>query len=174
MTWPFETPTFGALYRRKIEWSRRMFPRQNPRGIVAHLERELGEVARDPFDVTERADLALLLMDLHDRGWASKDFSTIPPFVAAWDGCRRNGSMRLRPVLASDFIEVPHGRNDIPGITHPLDLGYAIWRSFCGMDRGLSSDTIWLAVAEKLDENMSRKWPAPSEQTPGLPVEHVR
>ena len=164
MTWPFNTPTFGALYRRKIEWSRRVFPRQNPRGIVAHLERELGEVARDPFDVTERADLALLLMDLHDRGWASKDFSTIPPLVVAW------GS----PVLVSDFIETPNGRNAIPGITHPLDLGYAIWRAFCGMDRDLSSDTIWLAITAKLDENMSRTWPAPSEQTPGLPVEHVR
>lgn len=145
------------LIYRKLEWSRRTFPRQNVRGIIDHLRLELDEVHLAPYDLSERADVALLLMDLWDRGWA-QPLEAVMPSPPSW----------RRPPSFTDFCgfilredgwrPVASALDDsaIPGVTHPLNLGFAIARCFA--DLMLADHEIRMVIETKLAENMQRTW----------------
>lgn len=46
------------------EWQRETFPLRTPSSIAAHLAEEAGELAREPLDTEEMADVAMLLSGL--------------------------------------------------------------------------------------------------------------
>jgi hypothetical protein len=57
------------------QWQRRTFPHGTVDSVVAHLVEEALELAADPTDGTEMADVAILLMGVADRAgvdlWAA-------------------------------------------------------------------------------------------------------
>jgi len=46
------------------QWQRETFPLRTPASIAAHLLEEAGELAREPFDAEEMADVVMLLSGL--------------------------------------------------------------------------------------------------------------
>lgn len=55
---------FRELASEIVAWQRETFPKATPESIVAHLAREVLELADDPFDREEAADVLHLLIGL--------------------------------------------------------------------------------------------------------------
>lgn len=53
-----------AYFARQIEWSRQTFgPAERTKGVIDHIRKELGEIERDPHDLSEWIDVVILAMD---------------------------------------------------------------------------------------------------------------
>lgn len=63
-------------------WSDTTFGLHNsPEGCIAHLAKEVKELAANPYDLTEQADCLMLLLDANRRsGFTADDL-----LAAAWD-----------------------------------------------------------------------------------------
>lgn len=144
------------IYRRVTEWQRRTFPNQTAASILAHMRLELKEIEAAPHDIEERADMAILAMGYADRtGNAELRIKS----ALVWGGPHAAlGLMRKQ----LEWME-GGGAIDLPGILASCTHGVR-----------LSIDGLLDDIAAKMDKNEDRSWPAPEDQVPGEPVEHIQ
>lgn len=152
-----------SLYERVTTWQRKTFPNQTAASILAHMWKELAEIAAAPHDVEERADMAILAMGVFDRRNILTGIGRDAGHVWKWGGAHH-----VDPLIAV--------RAHVMAIEEML--GISLRHVLCGFTSGIpslnSEDAFLAAISAKMDKNEARRWPAPSEQVPGHPVEHVR
>lgn len=154
------------IYRRVTEWQWKTFPRQNIKSIFAHMEREMKEIARDPNDVEERADMAMLLMAAYDRIGIDTGFGD-HEVEFAWGAPHHFSpaqSARCAFIMTRDAL------------TDGTELSLRNVLVLCTSGHGLLAGEAELldAIEAKFAKNLTRDWPAPEDQVPGEPVEHIR
>jgi hypothetical protein len=153
-----------AVYERVTSWQRRTFPHQTAAGLLAHMRKELVEIEAAPDDVEERADMAILAMGVLDRLEMDPGFDVDASAMMLWG--------YWRPTRAIGELEWLIGK---------FETGNNTWRLvrvLAGCTRGIlsldSEDKFLDAIEAKMDKNEDRRWPAPADQVPGQPVEHIR
>lgn len=151
-----------AIYERVTTWQRKTFPHQTAASILAHMRKELKEIKAAPYDIEERADMAILAMGYADRTNADarpyRDFDTAG---WAWGMSSNEIAIRCMSLNLDDFSD---GKvMEIPSFI-----------CACSMGTRLSLSEFIAAISAKMDKNEARKWPSPAEQVPGEPVEHIR
>lgn len=146
------------LYERVTTWQRKTFPNQTAASILKHMRLELKEIEAAPHDIEERADMAILAMGYADR--TGEALAHLHPSLYPWGV----GTSQQCVDMLSGRIEM------LPTWTVDL-IGFI---AACSMGSGLSTEQFLDAIAAKMDKNEARRWPAPSEQVPGQPVEHLR
>lgn len=152
------------LYERVTTWQRRIFPNQTAASILKHMRKELAEVEAAPFDVEERADMAILAMGVFDRKELALHFRYGESF-GAWGSCDTSAATL---VLRAFIGEMERGGAKFIALRHIL---YSCTFGIPSLD---SEEKFLSVIAAKMDKNEARRWPAPSEQVPGQPVEHLR
>lgn len=151
-----------SLYERVTTWQRRTFPNQTAESILAHMWKELAEIEAAPFDVEERADMAILAMGYADR----TRLFTHPSDIYAWGV----GTCEWAAIHLGDQLRALKA----PSPDHAICMNLTDFMARCAIGTGLSFSKFLAAISAKMDKNEARRWPAPSEQVPGQPVEHLR
>ena len=155
------------IYRRVTEWQHRTFPNQTAESILAHMRLELKEIEAAPHDIEERADMAILAMGVFDRLGAPPHLEYGESFESsergwAWGKCHSATTAYILGVFiqerSSKFLAIRH-------ILVSCTFGIS------SLD---TEDKFLDAIEAKFAKNLTRDWPAPEDQVPGEPVEHIR
>ncbi len=152
-----------AVYERVTSWQRRTFPQQTAAGLLAHMRKELAEIEAAPLDVEERADMAILAMGVFDRLGMEPHIGFVDAFGTwAWGKCGTGTATHILSVFIADrdprFLALRH---ILVGCTF-------------GIPSIDTEDKCHDAIEAKMAKNEDRRWPAPADQVPGQPVEHIR
>lgn len=151
------------LYERVTTWQRKTFPNQTAASILKHMRLELKEIEAAPHDIEERADMAILAMGYADR----TSLQGLPADIYGWGISSVDMAISL---LGTEIKSL----EDCMSPDRALCLSLTQFLARCSMGTGLTLQGFLSAIAAKMDKNEARRWPPPSEQVPGQPVEHVR
>lgn len=71
-------PTLDSILAEVNEWQAVTFPRATPASVVAHLKKEVDELAADPTDTAELADVVFLVVGLaYELGLSMPDLAAV-------------------------------------------------------------------------------------------------
>lgn len=154
------------IYRRVTEWQWQTFPRQNIKSIFAHMELEMKEIAMSPNDIEERADMAMLLMAAYDRIGINPKFGD-NEVEWAW-----GGNIHENPARAARCAFVV--TRDALADWAEFSLRHVLVLCTSGHPLLTGEAEMLDAIEAKFAKNLTRDWPAPEDQVPGEPVEHIR
>lgn len=156
-------PFLTAHLERQRAFSLRTFgPGERTAGVVAHIRKELAEIAADPDDVVEYADVVIL----------------------AFDGAMRAGHA---PAAVADAFLVTLARNegnayvafaveDAARAPQDVKAWALVAARACeaGALRGFLRSAVLAAVIDKQARNESRTWPDWRSLPADAPIEHVK
>lgn len=153
-----------AVYERVTSWQRRTFPHQTAASILAHMRLELKEIEAAPYDIEERADMAILAMGAFDRLGIDPGFEAGADDLWLWGRCDRWAAAGALRALVGEFE-----RRSLL-----LFLREVLCRCSLGVPSLDSEEKFLDAIEAKMNKNEARRWPAPTDQVSGQPVEHIR
>ena len=97
----------GAIVADHLAWTRKTFPDQTPESVMGHLQRELEELAANPYDGEEQADCVMLLLALADR-------TGVDPAAELEQKLEINKARRWEIVEGGHYEHVRDGEEDAP------------------------------------------------------------
>lgn len=98
------------VWEKSVPWSEETFPLSTPESIAAHILSEAKELAENPYDETEQADIILLLGHLAYR-------TATKPALAAWQKLQVNKQRKWGSVNEQGFVE--HVKEEEGGEAEP-------------------------------------------------------
>lgn len=160
-------------------------PGQRTQGVLAHLRKELDEIARDPLDRTEWMDVVLLALD-----GARRAGYPLEALVTGWPGGPAHDlevALERQFGLAQAWFEPSAGAlevvllleanlrqlDDAPGLLTAW-LGVASLAFEGGRRTGATAADLLGVLTAKFERNRRRTWPDWRTQPVDRPIEHVR
>lgn len=183
-------------------WSHRTFgPGTRQAGVVAHISKELEEIASAPDDLSEWADLFILgldgcwraMTDWNDpevpgaREWYEVEDDILDLLVCG--GGEGDGAAEFWPDLSavealldeiegpSDWIARFEGATPVRVERRPIDFLFrlvALQAILGARVLGVPYANFRDAVFAKIERNMARQWPDWRTMSPNQPIEHIR